>query len=167
MKLNFLSFLLVNLILGAVLAQENPKPKNSSKEIAESFVNEQDMQNGIKQISNPQNLLGDRDPFQRPKYIDDLEADATATVNIDKTEDERVEAIRRWPLRDYKAKAIMWDIQNPKVIIVDRKGTLHLLKKNYRIGNRSGMITAINEGEIIVTENGIPVVIKIESTATK
>lgn len=111
--------------------------------------------------------LGERDPFQRPKYIDDIEADLNRNANLDSTEDERVEAIRRWPLRDYKATAIMWDIKSPKVMIVDRKGTLHLLKKNYRIGNRNGIITAIHEGEIIVTENKIPVVLSIEPASTK
>lgn len=127
-------------------------------------VNSQDVQNGVKQINNLNNSgLGSRDPFQRPKYIDDLESQADRDARIDIDEDERVEAIRRWPLRDYKATAIMWDIQNPKVMITDRKGTLHLLKKNYRIGNRNGIITAINEGEIVITESGLPVVMKIEA----
>lgn len=137
---------------------------NPAQQALDAIVNEQDINNGIKQISNG---LGERDPFQRPKYIDDLESDLNRNANLDTTEDERIEAIRRWPLRDYRATAIMWDIQNPKVMIVDRKGTLHLLKKNYRIGNRNGIITAIHEGEIIVTENKIPVVITIEPASAK
>jgi Tfp pilus assembly protein PilP len=137
---------------------------NPAQQALDAVINEQDLNNGIKQISNG---LGERDPFQRPKYIDDLESDLNRDANLDTTEDERIEAIRRWPLRDYRATAIMWDIQNPKVMVVDRKGTLHLLKKNYRIGNRNGIITAINEGEIIVTENKIPVVITIEATSAK
>ena len=142
----------------------NVKNENPAQKALEAVLNEQDLQNGVKQITNS---LGDRDPFQRPKYIDDLESDLIKNANIDTTEDDRVEAIRRWPLRAYKAIAIMWDIQNPKVMVVDPKGTLHLLKKNYRMGNRNGMITAINEGEIIVTESSIPVVIKIEASSTK
>lgn len=145
----------------------NTQPSNQgnpAQQALDAIVNEQDMQNGIKQMSNG---LGGRDPFERPKYIDDLEMDLNRNANLDTTEDERIEAIRRWPLRDYRATAIMWDIQNPKVMIVDRKGTLHLLKKNYRIGNRNGIITAIHEGEIIVTENKIPVVIAIEPASAK
>lgn len=200
MKMIWMSFLMMTLMLQAAVAQdqappeprqENPqvtpqdaqgwqepddagdppiksgapaKQVNPARQALDAVVNEQDIQNGVKQISNG---LGERDPFQRPKYIDDLEMDLNRNANLDTTEDERIEAIRRWPLRDYRATAIMWDIQDPKVMIVDRKGTLHLLKKNYRIGNRNGIITAIHEGEIIVTENKIPVVITIEPASAK
>ena len=198
MKLKWISFLLIGLMLQSAVAQNNLpdngqpaptnqndtqmdesdygmdepssnnqpqfRPTNPARQAMDAIVNEQDVQNGAKQISNG---LGERDPFQRPKYIDDLEMDLNRNANLDTTEDERIEAIRRWPLRDYRATAIMWDIQNPKVMIVDRKGTLHLLKKNYRIGNRNGIITAIHEGEIIVTENKIPVVISIEPASAR
>ena len=116
----------------------------------------------LAQAQTPTNL-GERDPFQPPKYIDNLEAPANKGDSRDPSIDEKVEAIRRWPLRDYKVVAIMWDSQNPKVVVSDRLGTLHLLKKNYRIGNLKGMITSIDEGEIIVTEKELPVVMKIES----
>jgi Tfp pilus assembly protein PilP len=120
----------------------------------------QEAQKGAAQI-----LLGERDPFQRPKYIEEMEQEeATNTVTTELVEDERVEAIRRWPIKDYKPIAVIWDVQNPKVMVIDRKGTMHLLKKNYRIGNRNGMITSINEGEIVVVENGVPNVMKIEKT---
>lgn len=123
-----------------------------------------DVQAGAAQV-----ILGERDPFQRPKYIDDLEAEELAKANVisktEMAEDERVEAIRRWPIKDYKPIAVIWDVQNPKVMVVDRKGTMHLLKKNYRIGNRNGMITAINEGEIVVVEAGVPNVMKIEKSS--
>jgi Tfp pilus assembly protein PilP len=186
MKLAWVSFLLIGLFVQSLMAQDPedqetdneidtsaqtdmqmpaPSKVNPMKQALDSVVNEQDVQNGIKQLNNSNSLnLGERDPFQRPKYIDDLEMDAMKNANIDSMEDDRVEAIRRWPLRDYRATAIMWDISTPKVMIVDRRGTLHLLKKNYRIGNRSGIVTAINEGEIIVTEKGIPVVMKIDAS---
>lgn len=193
MKMMWMTFLIIGLMAQAVWAQDpippidnrppaqqaqdadddgpdDPMPAqpvrqgNPAQQALDAVINEQDLNNGIKQISTG---LGDRDPFQRPKYIDDLESDLNRNANLDTTEDERIEAIRRWPLRDYRATAIMWDIQNPKVMIVDRKGTLHLLKKNYRIGNRNGIITAIHEGEIIVTENKIPVVITIEAASAK
>lgn len=109
--------------------------------------------------------LGERDPFKRPKYIDDLEIDIPTTDGLDgKNIDETTDAIRRWPLKMYKPIAVIWDVQSPKVMILDPNKTMHLLKKNYRIGNQNGLITSINEGEIVVTENGIPNVIKIVSS---
>lgn len=125
-----------------------------------------------QQLPLPENFrmsLGERDPFRRPKYYDDLEEDAKPiTVNPnDNGINEKTEAIRRWPLRFYRPIAVIWDVQNPKVMVVDPMKTMHLLKKNYRIGSRNGMITAINEGEIVVTENGIPNVMKIESAEGK
>lgn len=110
-------------------------------------------------------VLGERDPFRRPKYYDDLddEAKQVTIAPDDKTINEKTEAIRRWPLRFYRPIAVIWDVKNPKVMVVDPSKTMHLLKKNYRMGNRNGMITAINEGEIVVTENGTPNVMKIES----
>ena len=193
MKLSWASFILLGLMVQKLMAQNPaeqvtgdgidtsaqtdpklpaPPTGNPFKQASDAVLNEQDVQNGIKQLndmtSNSKSFnLGERDPFQRPKYIDELEMDASKNADLDAIEDDRVEAIRRWPLRDYRATAIMWDISNPKVMIVDRRGTLHLLKKNYRIGNRSGIITAINEGEILVTENGMPIVIKIEAQSTK
>ncbi len=161
MKIIWISFLILILSLENTLAQKNP-----AKQALNAFINEQELKQGVKQIVQPELGLGERDPFQRPKYIDDIEADSIRNANLDSTEDEKIEAIRRWPLRDYHATAIMWDIKSPKVMFVDRKGTLHLLKKNYRIGNRNGIITAITEGEIIITERGIPVVMTIEAAGT-
>ena len=148
------SFLIINTQLNAQV--ETP--------VSSAVVLPKEIQSGVTKI-----ILGERDPFQKPKYIDDMElelesANPASTENII---DEKIESIRRWPLKDYKPIAVMWDVQSPKVMIVDRKGTMHLLKKNYRIGNRNGIITAINEGDIIVNENGLPQVIKIEKMANQ
>lgn len=114
-------------------------------------------------------LLGERDPFRRPKYYDDLEEESKPVViSTDSNQpDDKIEAIRRWPIKLYKPIAVIWDVQNPKVMVVDPLKTMHLLKKNYRMGNRNGVISAINEGEIVVTENGVPNVMKIESADGK
>jgi Tfp pilus assembly protein PilP len=106
--------------------------------------------------------LGERDPFLPPKYIRDMEL-----VKVEDLIDKQMEAIRRWPLSEYKLKGIIWDVKNPKALIVDQLGTLHLLKKNYRIGNREGIISEIGDSEIIVVQKGVPTVIQIEKTVSK
>lgn len=109
-------------------------------------------------------ILGERDPFRKPRYLEELEeqvAEKNAPPQII-TEDEKVEAIRRWPIRDYRLVAIMWNIENPKVIVADKRGTLHTMQKNYRLGNKNGIISSIGEGEMVVVEQGVPVVVKID-----
>lgn len=117
--------------------------------------------------------LGERDPFRPPKYLVDLEYEKSKppppppkAVEPDVI-DDKMEAIRRWPLEQYKLIAIIWDVKNPKAMIIDSARTMHLLKKNYRIGNREGVITSITEGEIVVTERGVPVTIKLQSNEKK
>lgn len=106
--------------------------------------------------------IGERDPFAPPKYIRDLEL-----IRPEDLVDNKMEAIRRWPLSDYKLQGIIWDVKNPKAIIVDKFKTLHLLKKNYRIGHREGIISEIHESEIIVLQKGLPIVIPIQQAAEK
>lgn len=107
-------------------------------------------------IANDQRL-GERDPFLPPKYIRDMEL-----TKLEDIIDKKMEAIRRWPLSEYKLKGIIWDVKNPKAMIVDKVNTLHLVKKNYRIGNREGVISEIGDSEIVVVQKGIPTVIQID-----
>lgn len=111
----------------------------------------------VGELSNP-----DRDPFRKPLYILELEE---KTLKPQKTEevriDDKIEAIRRWPLRDYRLVGVIWDVKSPKAMIVDPSNTMHLLKRNYRIGDKDGIISAISEGTITVIQDNIPVVIDI------
>lgn len=114
----------------------------------------------VGELSNP-----DRDPFRKPLYILELEE---KTLKPQKTEevriDDKIEAIRRWPLRDYRLVGVIWDVRSPKAMIVDPSNTMHLLKRNYRIGDKDGIISAISEGTITVIQDNIPVVIDISGS---
>lgn len=137
----------------------------SQEEATAPIVNPQEVNTGIQAIQEMP-MLGERDPFEKPKYIQELEAEAAKAGVInpnENAEDSMVEAIRRYSLSDYSPVAIIWDVKNPKVMIADKNGTMHLLRRNYRIGNKEGIITAINEGEIVVTERGIPRVLGIRN----
>lgn len=111
----------------------------------------------VGELSNP-----DRDPFRKPLYILELEE---KSLRPQKTEeiriDDKIEAIRRWPLRDYRLVGVIWDVRNPKAMIVDPSNTMHLLKRNYRIGDKDGIISAISEGTITIIQDNIPVVMDI------
>ncbi|MES2802956.1 MAG: pilus assembly protein PilP [Bdellovibrionota bacterium] len=114
----------------------------------------------VGELSNP-----DRDPFRKPLYILELEE---KNLRPQKTEevriDDKIEAIRRWPIRDYRLVGVIWDVRNPKAMIVDPSNTMHLLKRNYRIGDKDGIISTISEGTITVIQDNIPVVIDISGS---
>lgn len=107
----------------------------------------------------------DRDPFRKPMYLLELEESANRPQRVDTAGkiDEKMEAIRRWPITEYKLVGVIWDVQSPKAMIVDPSGTMHLLKRNYRIGDRDGVISSISEGSMTVVQDDVPVVISIFS----
>ncbi len=157
-RLFFLVFFMIEFVFAQVNAQQ------SSQQVADKIIDMKDVKQGSTEI-----ILGERDPFRKPKYLEeeeDSEAKKTAPPPV-LTEDEKLEAIRRWPVREYKIVAIMWNIENPKVMVVDKNKGVHILKKNQRIGNKSGIISAINEGEVMVTEEGVPLVLNIEKAEIK
>lgn len=116
----------------------------------------------VGELSNP-----DRDPFRKPLYILELEEKSLRPQKTEEVRiDDKIEAIRRWPLRDYRLVGVIWDVRNPKAMIVDPSNTMHLLKRNYRIGDKDGIISTISEGTITVIQDNIPVVIDISGNVT-
>ena len=109
----------------------------------------------------------DRDPFRKPLYILELEEKSLKPQRTEEVRiDDKIEAIRRWPLRDYRLVGVIWDVRNPKAMIVDPSNTMHLLKRNYRIGDKDGIISTISEGTITVIQDNIPVVIGISGSGS-
>jgi len=105
---------------------------------------------------------GNRDPFAKPKSLLDREADATRPV-IDPAVyiDARIEPIRRFPIRNYVLVGIIFDVDNPKAMVKDPDGNMHLVSKSQRIGNQEGIIQAIERGEVRVEEKGKMVSIRL------
>ncbi len=104
----------------------------------------------------------EKDPFRKPRNLLDIEEELTRPKRIqDNQIDEKMEAIRRWPLQQYKLIAVIWDVSNPKAMIADPDGKKHLLKKSYRIGDQDGLITQISEGSITVLQGNVPVVVSL------
>ena len=105
-------------------------------------------------------LLGDRNPFMPPRYILEMEY---LKPQKEMTIDNKMEAIRRWPLLDYQVVGVLWDVKNPKAMVKDKQGTLHVIRKNNRIGNLEGIVAEINEGEIVVMEKKVPRILRMNA----
>lgn len=118
---------------------------------------------GPSPVPEPPKRPGARDPFAKPKSLLDREAEANRPV-IDPAVyiDSRIEPIRRWPLRSYRLVAIIFDVENPKAMIKDPEGTMHLVSRSQRIGNQEGVITAIERGEVKVEEKEKIVPIRLQ-----
>jgi hypothetical protein len=68
--------------------------------------------------------------------------------------DLSIEPRRRWALKYYKVVAVIWSVKNPKAMIYDKDGKMHLFKEKDYIANQEGFITEINNGEVVVLERG-------------
>ena len=63
-----------------------------------------------------------------------------------------------WPLQGFdldqlKLVGIIWDVRNPKAMIMDPSGKGYVVRVNERIGRSNGYIARIREGEIVVVES--------------
>lgn len=67
-------------------------------------------------------------------------------------------ALERYDLGELQLVGVMWDIRNPKAMVKDPIGKLHVVRKDTRIGRNNGFVAAVREGELVIveptTENG-------------
>lgn len=68
--------------------------------------------------------------------------------------DISIEPRRRFALKYYKVVAVIWNVKNPKAMIYDKDGVMHLFREKDYIANQEGFITEINNGEVVVLERG-------------
>jgi type IV pilus assembly protein PilP len=55
-------------------------------------------------------------------------------------------------LSQLKVVAVVWDVKDPKAMVMDPKGKLHMVHKDSPIGRNNGFVYAIREGELVVVE---------------
>lgn len=55
---------------------------------------------------------------------------------------------------EFKLLAIMWDVKNPRALLMDPNKEIHVVNKDDRIGRKKGYIATIREGEVVVVETG-------------
>jgi len=61
--------------------------------------------------------------------------------------------LQRFDLDQLKLVGIIWDVKNPKAMIMDPNGKSYVVKANERIGRTSGYVARIREGELVIVES--------------
>lgn len=89
-------------------------------------------------------IVNRRDPFQ--PYADYVPSDGPGNNGRPLTH------AQRYDLDQLRLIAIMWDVKDPKAMFVDPESEVLVVGRDDGIGNRSGYIAAIREGEVVVVE---------------
>ena len=63
-----------------------------------------------------------------------------------------LEPLQKWDLDRLKVVGILWDVRNPRAMVKDPDGALHIVTKNSKIGRNEGYVAAVREGEVVVIE---------------
>ena len=95
-----------------------------------------------------------KDPFMLPNHLYLKIKRKLGDVQGEGYVDESMPPQKRWALKRYKLVAIIWNVKNPKAMINDSQGALHMFQVSDRIGNSEGIITSISNGEVVVNEKG-------------
>lgn len=93
-------------------------------------------------------------PFMLPNHIYIKLKRKQGNIEGEGFVDESVEPQRRWALRNYTLVGIIWNVSRPKAMITDKQGALHMFYVKDKIGNNEGQITAIHNGEVVISEKG-------------
>ena len=63
-----------------------------------------------------------------------------------------LEPLQAFAVAQLSVVGIIWDVGRPRALIVDPTGKSHIIGENAKVGQNSGYVAAIREGEIIVVE---------------
>jgi type IV pilus assembly protein PilP len=95
---------------------------------------------------------GRRDPF-RPYG----QSQATIAPNLTSPDQpfKPGDPLQQFDVSQLKVVGIMWEVRNPKAMVKDPVGKLHMIQRQSRIGRNNGFVAVIREGEIVVVEPSI------------
>jgi len=87
--------------------------------------------------------ISKRDPFRpfktnQPKMVNNLPV--------------KLEPLQEFDLDQIQIVGILWDVKSPRAMVRTPKNDLFTVYKNTKIGRNDGMVMAIREGEIVVSE---------------
>lgn len=60
--------------------------------------------------------------------------------------------LQRFDLEQLQIVGIIWDVAEPKALVVDPQGNTTIVTMNERIGRNNGYVAAIREGEVVIVE---------------
>lgn len=60
--------------------------------------------------------------------------------------------LQQFDLDQLTLVGIIWNVNDPKAMFVDPRKQVHVVRRDERIGRRSGYIAVIREGEVVVVE---------------
>ena len=60
--------------------------------------------------------------------------------------------LERFDIDQFQLMGIIWDVDQPRALIMDPNKQSHIVKKNDRIGLYKGYLAEIREGEVIIAE---------------
>ena len=55
----------------------------------------------------------------------------------------------------FKLLGIIWQVKDPKAMVIDPGGRTHLIRRQTRIGRNNGFVAVIREGEVIIVEPSV------------
>lgn len=87
-----------------------------------------------EKIHPPQNLLTPSTPVQDP-----IERDVIL-----------MNPFNKYFVMEYRLKAIMWGVTQPKAVVVAPQGEVLTIGLGYRLGREGGVVWKIKEGEVVI-----------------
>jgi type IV pilus assembly protein PilP len=74
------------------------------------------------------------------------------TVNMSGVMVGPVFPLQKFEIDQLKLIGIIWDVKNPKAMLLDPQGVGYVVKVNERIGRNNGYIARIRESEVVIIE---------------
>lgn len=98
-------------------------------------------------------VTGKRDPFHPYDFGGEVDNAPKEPVVKGPTDEEiRSNPLLAYDVKQFQVIGIMWEVKEPKALLRDPSGKVHMLRKNVRIGRNKGFVSEIREGEVVVTE---------------
>jgi type IV pilus assembly protein PilP len=106
---------------------------------------------------------GRRDPFK--PYGQSQQSQVVIPQKEDREEPEKppmpTDPLQMYDVSQFRLVGIIWQVRNPKAVVRDPVGKMHLIYRETKIGRNSGFVASIREGEVLVVEptvaeNGMP-----------
>lgn len=119
----------------------------------EEEIKEEERQALAAQFQNTEGYqyepTGRRDPF---KPFGESQSTKAPVTQAEPEEQVPKEPLEMYEVLQYKLVGIIWNVTDPKAMVRDPSGKLHMVKKETKIGRNNGFVAAIREGEVIVVE---------------